>query len=191
MPRPRTLSQPRKVHVCITLRKPAISSRRGPGKEALNSGVTSAESLPEAMSPSNLSTGVGGVAPGSRVGRRYGGVKTGSRIPAMPRAMASGFACARLANTMTGRVEVRITLNGGLEAQPGAAVPDPPIAALLGEIPAETVGVRATVVEPDRCPAHLQTGAAEHLPMVESDGPLRQVTHGKTEAAVGGGIDRG
>src|SRR2546422_7324945 len=46
-----------------------------------------------------------------------------------------------------GQVEVGVTLDGGAEALPRAAVTDAPVAPLLRDLPAEPVGKSAAVVE--------------------------------------------
>src|SRR5918993_2546737 len=74
-------------------------------------------------------------------------------------------------------VEVGVALQSGMAAEPGATVSDTSVSALLDEAPAESVGVRATVVEPDRGPAQLESGPAEHLAVIKPCGPLGEVSH--------------
>src|SRR6185437_1026838 len=57
-----------------------------------------------------------------------------------------------------GEVEIGVALDRGSEALPGPAVTDAAIAPLLGDLPAESVRVRAPAVQADRRPARLEPG---------------------------------
>src|SRR4029077_3939129 len=73
------------------------------------------------------------------------------------------------------QIEVGIALNRGLEALPRATVPDAPQPALLRDAPPKAVGVSAAVVETDGRPARFEPGPTRDAPMVQGDGPLREV----------------
>src|SRR5690242_18766723 len=69
-----------------------------------------------------------------------------------------------------GQVEVGIALNRRLEALPGAAVPDAPQAALLGDPPTEAVRVGAARVETDGRPDRFEPRATRNPPVIQGDG---------------------
>src|SRR2546429_3512586 len=89
-----------------------------------------------------------------------------------------------------GQVEVGVTWEGGAEALPRAAVTDAPIAALLGNLPAEAVGVSTPAVEADGSPARLEPGPTRDLPVVQRNRPLCQVAHGEIERSVRCRVER-
>ena len=54
-------------------------------------------------------------------------------------------------------------------------MPDPRVAPLVIEPPAEAVGIRPAIVEPHRRPAHRQAGAVRDPRVVQTDRPARHV----------------
>src|SRR5439155_2574121 len=89
-----------------------------------------------------------------------------------------------------GQVEVGVPLDGGAEALPCAAVTEAPIAALLGSLPAEAVGVSAPAVEADGSPARLEPGPTRDLPMIQPNGPVCQIAHREVQRSVRRRVER-
>src|SRR5256884_5176371 len=89
-----------------------------------------------------------------------------------------------------GQVEVGVTLDGGAEALPRTAVTDAPIAALLGNLPAEAVGVSAPAVEADGGPARLEPGPTRDLPVIQPNGPVCQIAHSEVQRSVRRRVER-